>query len=283
MIPIPSGWRAQRDGDALVLLPPDDTGGFVRYVERVRPLASLTAIAERILAGTEVLAIDEPELIETDEGEYAARLSAVTQSGRREIGIVLVDDFYAVIDAHVENPDALELFRSTVDRLTRADVHALGERRRWYRHAPPAGWRSRRRGSETIYESGGERPIAITMWHAMPRRIGSSSELLATAMFEQDADAGFALIDATTEQLVRSETGLSGSMITIRGNFPDLPVTERVLVALEDAGYVYMLKLETAGGLKTDDMAVLADLVASIRPLPNRRGEQLDAFYIWAA
>jgi hypothetical protein len=69
----------------------------------------------------------------------------------------------------------------------------------------------------------------------------------------------------------------------VTGHFPDWPITERAIVALEDRGYVYLLKVEAAGELSPEDARTFERLVASIRPLPDRRREAGDAFHHWAA
>lgn len=284
MIPIPPTWLARRDGAALVLVP-DGGGGLIRYLERVRPRASVSSIIERLLSDVEVVEIAPPRRFETDEGEYAAQVSATIRSSagivREEIGLVLVGDFYAVVDATVTDERKVASFRAEVERLTRADVHALGERRRWFRHEGPDGWRAERRNAETVWRPGDGRPVAITVWHAVPRSTGASSELMAEAIFSQDAAAGYVLLGGSPGDDVTTDHGLSGASLRVRGHFPRLPVTERLLIALEDTSFVYGLKLESPGELASGDVEVFERLVASARPLPARRAGAPEAFSHW--
>lgn len=72
-------------------------------------------------------------------------------------------------------------------------------------------------------------------------------------------------------------------MMTIAGNFPESPATERALVILEDRDYTYMLKLEVLGELSAGDFELLREVVDSIHPVPSKERAEHDAFIHCAA
>ena len=285
MIPVPRGWLAKRDGDGRLRMSPPDKGGRVLYIERMRPRRSIQDVVDQYLSIAEVQQASAPRLFETAEGEYAVAVSASIRGSKGvtnwELAFVLVDDFYAVVDARVTDPARTDFFREMVEKLARADVHGLGQRRRWYLYDPPPGWHGIYEPVQTTWSAPDQQPAAITVWHAVPKSSGASVETFFERILGQDAAGAYTLLGSSTESEVQSRHGLTGSLIRVRGHFPGLPITERALAVFEDPSYVYGLKLEGRDELSSEHLACFVRLLGSIRPLPAGDPSHTDAFSHW--
>lgn len=152
MLPALAGFAARPTAYGYLLVPEDATG-FIRYERRVRPLASVSSLAAARLGGMQVTSRGTVRPMFTAEGEHAARLvlEGVRDRAwlRRELGVVLGDDFASVIDATCIDHAAIELYEAAVDKLVSGFVLGAPMRRRRYRYAAPDGRRPRVRDLET--------------------------------------------------------------------------------------------------------------------------------------
>jgi hypothetical protein len=262
MIGQPPGWTRQVSGSRVVLLPPGGTNhGAIRYDERKTPQKVLSAIlAEQLSSEREfrVEATGSWERLVTIEGELGAAItvngSIGADAAQRDLGVVYLDDAYALIDGYCVHPDEFAMFSATVRELTRGDSHFLGVRRRRFEYTPPRNWHARARGfvAEWFPRTFPSERVTIMVWPAMPRRV-----LTADAFIERVAsEAG----GTQTRETATLHT-LGGQRLVI-----DHPGRHRSLVVLEDDRYIYPLQVE-ANTTAYDD--VLHGVVTSIHPIPR--------------
>jgi hypothetical protein len=112
MIPSPPGWSWEIRHDGIMTAPPEGkSSGYVRYVERRRPIVRIPEALKHLEGDGRfrITRIGKPERFITDEGEYAA---IVTVDGllleapvQRTVAFVYLDDHYAVIDGLALRPE----------------------------------------------------------------------------------------------------------------------------------------------------------------------------------
>ncbi len=263
MIGQPPGWTRHVDGNRILLVPPAGMAhGAIRYDERKTPLLSAGAILEQEFARESSFQIDRAgtwERLVTIEGEHAA---AITIHGtvddkpvQRDLGIVFLDDAYALIVGECVAPEQFAVFAASVRELTRGDSHFLGIRRRRVEYIAPAGWQAQTRGfaTEWLAPDHPRDRAMITVFPAMPNAIVS-----AQAWVDQVA---VAVGTHSTRETVGLH-GLAGHLLVYQLD----GLTHR-LIAIEDDRYTYAMRLDAAG--TTHDETFKA-VVRSLQPIPLR-------------
>ena len=261
MIGQPTGWTRHSSNNQIVLVPPSGIAtGAIRYDERKTPLASAGAILEAEFARERSFRIEragEWERLVTIEGEYAA---AITIHGtvddkpvQRDIGIVFLDDAYALTAGYCLDPDQFAVFAAWVRELTRGDSHFLGIRRRRFEYVAPADWTVQARGFATEWLAPDHRRdrTMITVFPAMPNRIVS-----AEAWVDQVA---VAIGSQATRETVGLH-GLAGHLLAYQHD----GLTHR-LIAVEDDRYTYAMRLDAEGSAHDETFKAV---VRSLQPIP---------------
>lgn len=276
MIPLIAGWTWSYEEDTYTLTAPSSSG-VITYQERLRPLATTTAIVRSVMARDPSVRWDPPAGIErllSHEGEHAAM---TVLHGRREdslvslvAAIVFGDDFYSLLlgRSSSETSDMAEVIRS----LVIADSHSLGIRRRRYEFAPPEGWGGFSMLFHAVYLHPGfpHEPTMITVYPALPRLAGSGEGPETLAAILTLPHMPFAAMEHAWSTPIKSRLGLTGAQYELAGSLTAARGT-RLLAVLEDERYLYPLALDTSAASRADTVRVFEPMIASIVPVPAPR------------
>lgn len=262
--------------DGMVLFPSGGPAvGHLVYRERLRPLGSVRSIFARELASQPDIDPDSlrPRLLVTSEGEYAAAATVRSRDGTRQhdLGVVLLDDSYALLHAVMRDPARFAEASAVLVDVLLADTHQLGVRRRRFLYDEPAAWQGRPRGLTTDYFPL-EFPLQnhmLTVLPALPRLGGSRSGPYIEALLAQQRDR-FAVegIHAPSPIRTAALAGYEGAWTCRR---EPRSYSHRVVV-LEDDRYLYPLLLEGASDL-TAAREVFVAVVESVQPIPGPRAQ----------
>lgn len=279
MIALPRGWSWKHTAEGSILRPPGGlAAGAIRYAERVRPVRRVIDLVDCELARAPRFEVSErltPEMLITDEGEYAAHLTIRGKAGatpvQRDFGFVIVDGFYSRIIGTARGAESFALFRDTVRGLLRANALMLHNRPRHYWYQPPCGWQPRTRGLQTDWYPP-DFPAdcrVLSVWPTTPRSRGGSVEQFVDHLVAQDAAELWKLVSGPELSTVASRSGLGGIAVSLSGSFPNRPTSHRQLVVLEDHAYLYPLRLEVLGERRAErDRALVSAVIESTRPIP---------------
>jgi hypothetical protein len=289
MIGAPPGWQAFRGVRELCFVHPLGADhGIITYDEGHRPLAPIPQLVAAVLraraAFTPGAGEIEIERLVTGEGEHAARARVEGAAGGRpaqlDLGFVLFDDHYSRIVGASAVPAMAAEITALVRQLVVGDTYLLGSRPRRPHYARPEGWHGIARGLLTEwYPPAYPRDAAVlTVWPALPR--DRRRPPWQRAAFQ--LDRGFAIDERRTRR-IHTAPGLSGHAFHLAR-----AQVERVVVVLEDATYVYLVRLDLAriihGATEPRELSgleasaeraaahrdALAELVNSCRPIPGR-------------
>jgi hypothetical protein len=271
------GWTLQHLADGVALLPPEGRAiGAIRIRDQVRPLRRvrdvIDAAADELRASAEDVNVATPVSLATDEGEYGflARITG-TAGGVpfvRVLGLVYSDDFYHRIDGVTTSPQALEQLAELVRMLTVRSYLGLGERRRRrFLYDPPPGWTGMPRGLTTVWLAPGfpEDPATITVPPARPVADLAAGPATLEGLLRETAWHGFRREWASPPAPFVARAGLRGSRWTITGRAADGVTSSREVVALADARFWYVLRLDCP---RPTHEATFATLCESVAPLP---------------
>jgi hypothetical protein len=270
---LPPGTRyeARADGFELAL----SGASSVRVRERLRPLipAASAFAAARAAHG---LPCPDPgarvtELV-TNEGELAALDHARIGATAVATGVVFGDDFFRLVSGHARDAAAGPELGDLVRNLTVALPLGLAYlRRRLYRYAPPAGWAPRGRpGLVTEWLAPGypHEAARLTVFPAYPRREPPTATL--ERLGRQMSSAGFE--PETDEEAARASVGrMTESRLRLVARPAGGPSAHAELVALGDASFVYLLRLDHGGAAPELHRAALAGVIADLQPIPPPR------------
>jgi hypothetical protein len=290
MIPTPRGWRRELRGHE-VRLESDQTVARITYAQRYGPLRSAREVVAERLARTAALAsveIGEPERLVTDEGEFAALVGVTGRVGHtsfwRWFGVVFGDNFTSLLDAVCVDAGEVAELEATVRDLVVQTALMLGVRKRRFMYTPPPAWQPLANVFVTNwYPPGFPRTSAcITVYPATPARPADARQVLEASILEERA-RGSSVILAGEATPIATRSGLSGTAWQLVIRPPSQPERTRDLVALEDARYLYPLRLDAhTDQLDGGARAAFLELVASAEAIPGRpEPESLEAFSIW--
>lgn len=252
-----------------MLFPSGGSGlGGIRYDERRAPLVSLSTIlaAHTKDDGFRVERVGTWDRHLTIEGEYAATITIGGTLGgapvQRDLGVVVLDDSYAMLSGYCLAPASFAEFTATVRELTRGDVHMLGVRRRRFEYARPAGWQARARSFSAEWFPSDYPDVAatITVSPALPSRT-----LTAESYLERVVDS----TSTPRERAVITNHGeVRGRELALDATVDGRSITRRWIV-LEDDRYIYPTQLEALATIADQHTETLRALVRSIHPIPH--------------
>ncbi len=267
-----AGWSSAVHGRTVVQLPPEGPAlGGIRYLERNRPLRRAVDVVRDlpIPPDARLRDVTAPRALVTDEGEYAALLSAdaVWQDRliRRFVGIVYVDDYYSLTIGQCRRPEAYADFAALVETLVRGDRHHQPLRRRRYLYDAPGGWHGYLVDGYLARWLPLDHPrhaAELDVYPALPRvGPGDAHDKLEAVLGER------AITSRGARRAVAARGNLTGeawSVTTARG--------AHHFALLADDRFLYPLILTTAAD---GSPGVLDEVIATIEPIPRaRRAEQ---------
>lgn len=281
MIPLVPGWSMVARNGGYTLTPPEGPAcGAIRYEERLRPLLpipTLLAAAQARDARFVVTRQRPPEVLATQEGEYAAIimldgiLDGVAAPVQRAIGYVFGDDFYARIASLALSADQFARFEDQVRTLVLADTHYLGLRRRRFLFSPPPGYFGVERSPlHAYYYASGypQDPTVICVYPAIPLSMWQAADLPRHVR----PIHGLA-VASSAGPFPRKTASLAGETWELRGSNDDGKVTVRNLVVLHDDRYAYPLSIDVlaAHAKSADHVAHFDAVVESVQRIPSSR------------
>jgi hypothetical protein len=276
MIPSLRGWHQSLSGDRITLRHPDgEHVAAIRYRESVRPLARASVVIEDLLARSPQFRATTVGPIQrgvNEEGEYTAHavIAGTVNDGpaQRDVGLVLGDDDYALVTGVSLVPARFAELTARVAHLLDKDSHGRGLRRRRYIHRGPSGWQGLARGLTTEWQPPGF-PGDPTLIHVLPAHpVQEPVESVLAQVLEDDAQAGHVVERVAPAEPIVLASGLTGVSwdVTLRVARGRLL---RVVVALSDARYLYVLRLETLAPDAMPAQRALLEVLGSIEPLPS--------------
>lgn len=290
MIPVPKNFTvvSGEDGQELVLYPPAPAGrdtGEVHYFAHAGPLRPIETIVSEAIAGLpdlQVLHTSAPERLITAEGEYATFVKIAGRLGEWPlalyVGMVFLDDFVSLLRVLSWEPPALE--KIARELLYRCRL-GLGVRRRRFLYDPPPGW-SAQTVDQVVTFLPPDFPrnlTSITVFPANP--LPESAHSVYEAWLEKEWQQGFIVAESLGPWPVSSQNGVHGSHFRITGRYRDANRPEdddatldpaplqRELVVLQQAPYLYVLRLDTAVDEHLEEqLQLFSQLVNSVQPVP---------------
>lgn len=269
-------WRVVHLADGLELSSPEGRAhGTIRIRDRQAPLRSARDLATALGTGARFTDVEDApiERVITAEGEYAAVTQlAGTRDGKRIVrclGFVFGDDFYTQLDGTAADPDRMAVVSRAVRELTRCYSLGLGEaRRRRFLHESPVGWTGCARGLVTRWIPPGFPADSTTLTVFPARPVKESVAGALDRELHEVSWAGFEKLEPHHTMAIKNRHGLSGIAVRVTGRAPGGPVRRHDLVALEDARFVYLMRLESAA-----DSAVVRQefhqVWQTVEPLPE--------------
>lgn len=279
--------------DEVQLLPPETHPiGEIRYIQRYGPLGSALDVARaRLATATTFLApeLGEVERAVTHEGEYAALVPIWGRLGdrrvRRLMGIVFGDNFTTLLDAIGVVEASYDELETLVRQLIEQTTLVLGARKRRFLYAPPSGWQP----LPNVFVTNWYPPefpktsACITVYPATPTLPLASEQVVEASILEERAK-GSQISAAAEPSLIAGQGGLSGSMWQLEIEPTTRPHFTRDLVALEDARYIYPMRLDAHVGSFSDKAREsFWTLVETVEPIPSGAPtpKAVEAFGFW--
>lgn len=278
MIPTPRGWRRVDVGADVLLLPPDERVGVIRYRERLQPLLPIAQLVTGQLADDlqfQVDTIEPPRTFVTLEGERAATVGiSGTLDGaavQRTFGYVLAEDFYARVSALSLAAETHAQLRAMTHELVKHVSLRLGARRRRPHYEPPTGWRAHAVGLRTdwITDEFPIDPSCLTVWPAVPGPPSAGPPPIAN----QTGVLG--------PWPVHTRHGLTGWSWRSDGRFVDQTPRRRDFVVLADGHYRYALRLETDLDHHEQRRSELLGVLDSLDPVPLEQRTSATGLQHW--
>ena len=263
MIRLPPPFQATLEGDTLILESPGDDL-LLCYTERLRPVVSIEE-----LWGQEMPSLGPPELLVTDEGEYAWLVEGQRDDQRghltRFLGAVVGDDFLAVLEATTTTPGRCTEVGDLFEELLRTDSHMLGKRRRPYWHEAPAGWTVEFHSPFYTYYRALGADATIYVAPAIPN----------TCVAEGSLFVSLGLFDDRTTTAVHAR---------LSGTWSSASRGDRHLEAfvLGDTDYFYAAVADAAHGMWDQATSALLAILGSVEGLPRSQTTKCPAVAVWA-
>lgn len=264
----------------------------IHYRERSRPVRRITNLVRMVLAGWPQFTVETMGPLErftTNDGEYAAAISIRgIERGlpvQRDLGFVLTDDFFSSATLTCwskERSRELSLVHRT---LVRADVHALGVRRRRFEYTPPPSYQPLKQSLavEWIPPDYPRNASTILVHPANPREGYGTADL--GRVREGLEQLGYTVSRVEPPARVTARSGLGGEIQLLAFEKRSEPAALRASVLLQDDLYAYPIELTCRSPDRwAEARAVLDELVQSIQPLPDRTkvSQKLTTFSHWA-
>lgn len=259
--PLP-GWTWDLRATGIVLTHP--TLGRIHYRERVMPMRTASAILRALpaIAGSTAIAPPVVERARTREDELAAIATIDGEAHSRAVGIVWLDDWYAVIDAHGDAGER-DARLALVRRLVESDAHLRGDRRRRFLYRPPAGWRGALippYHAYWLHPAFPREPTSIAVFPAIPRAVRELEPAALVATL-----GGLAPGAQAPARVTHAMTNAHGLVVhELEAAVDDDRV--RAFVVLEDRRYYYPILLETTAAHVATHTPTLRALVQTVEP-----------------
>lgn len=270
-----------RNGGFTLTPPEGPACGAIRYEERLRPVLPIPALLAAAQARDPRFRVTRqrlPELLTTQEGEYAALvvlegvLEGVATPVQRSIGYVFGDDFYARIAGLALRSDQFARFEDQVRKLVLADTHYLGLRRRRFLFSPPPGFFGVERSLMHAYyyaPTYPHDPTVICVYPAIPLAMWQAADLTRHVRPIHGLS-----VENSAGPFPRKTAALAGETWELRGTNDDRQVTQRTLVVMHDDRYAYPLSIDVLANhaASAEHMARFNAVVESVQRLPGSRG-----------
>jgi hypothetical protein len=271
-----TGWTFQAADDHVGLRPKDSPeDAWIRYVERMRPVAAIDELVRRHCAAARlrVNAVHELELTLTHEGEEAAVVALDCDDGGgelwRTVGFVVLDDFYAETVGVTRAPELRARVAEAVKRLVVGDAHHLAGRRRLFPYDGPPGWTRHLRGTPLVHlwlpPGHPIDPATISVGAAWPTSGCSPRDV--TRLLLSQTRPGFRVLARGGPDPVRTRGGLGGNLWRRFGQRGGAAWTQLVAI-LGSGGHSYVLHLDSPTDAAAANEALFRALLESVRPLP---------------
>lgn len=261
------GWVRRAEASMVRLTAPEgEAAGQISVEERVRSVAGVADLIgdRRVEAG--------PTHTTNSEGEQGVLVTVEErcESPRRyEIGMLVGDEFSAIIIGVTRDPAYFERTRQAVQVMIRELPLFLGVRRRLVLYPPPVSWRGTRREMVTTWHppSYPDELTRLIVHPALPRRSLAANELHQILCTEICGSADRVGQLAWTDEVVKTRFGMSFRVSATQ--------IENVIVRLavgEDKSYVYALRLEAE---RVDHVGVFTALLDGIIPIDVQQDASL--------
>ncbi len=261
------GWVRHVEASKVFLVAPEGAlAGVLSVEERVRSLAGIADLigGRRVVSG--------PTPITNSEGEQGV-LVTVEESCespyRYEIGMLVGDEFSAVIIGVTRDPAHFERTRRAVRAMVADLPLFLGVRRRLFVYPSPAGWYGARRDMVTTWHPPAypDDRARLIVHPALPRKLLPADELHQVLRAEICGSADRVEQQAWTDEYVTTRLGIPFrvSSTTISN------VIVRLAIG-EDNSYVYALRLEAEN---LDQVGALTTILDGIVPIDLREAQSL--------
>lgn len=269
-----AGWQRSFAGGQPILSPRRDPhAGTLRISTGLAPLRTASELIARALpAGEPVEEIEAPRIETTDEGEYAVFAAARTPRGLHSLAIVFGDLEYTQIEAVVTAPERYDEFRATVHELAYSTTLGLGAGRwRRFYFEPPPGWAGIARPRSSLWLSPDH-----------PRRHQVMRVFDARPPLDHERPYGARMFETLSQEFFREPP--KGPAVYYTADdlecrvfvyTAQLPNRREPIRALEGTiatdAYTYLIRFEFEPALLESSTAAFEQVVASFRPLPERR------------
>lgn len=281
------GWHRSFVGGDLVLT--GDGGpqaGTIRVTSHMMPIRSVREIFGAFLAPAPGVTVVPPVTETTDEGEHAAIATASTPEFEHTLAVVFGDDHYTRIDSVVRDPAQAAKFAATTRELMLSTTLGLGAGRwRRFYYEPPPGWIGvvRPRGTLWIAPECGRYHQVMRVFDARPP---ADHELLhGTRMFET-LPLEFYREPPKGPVSYWTANDLECLVSVYRAKLPNRTSMMAVLDGtIITEHYTYPIRMECDTAWFEETMQLFERVVASFRPVPERRKVELNvstAVEFWA-
>jgi len=274
-----AGWHRSFAGGDLVLTGEGGApAGLIRVASHVTPVRTVREIFSSFVPATPDITVDAPSLEITDEGEYAVIATATSPTAQHILGVVFADDHYTRIEAVVRDRDQFARFGAAVRELTYATTLGLGAGRwRRFYYEPPSEWTgiARNRGALWISPACPRHHQVMRVFDARPP---ADHELLHGARMFETLPIEFYREQPKGPVSYWTADDLECQVTVYTAQLPNrigkLAVLDGIIMTTD---YVYPIRMECDPVLFEDSMHTFEQVVASFRPVPERRNVDLDA------
>jgi hypothetical protein len=280
MIGFLSGWKLETKDVSIWLRPLDRPGACViRYVERVAAAGPLPhLLGEHFTHGPPRRPVlRSVEEFVTREGELAsvATLDCTSEGQplREVIGCVWLDGFCSLTVGVAFEDEAWPRLGGAVRELVEGDTYFMTNRRRRYRHAPPAGWVPTPTASllNTVYvdpTGSGRLTLAAAIPLAALPGESCDAEPPCTLAPHLDPVSGLAVCRLDELRCPELSVGLRGRLFRLEVRLADGRLGLRWVAELRDHRYLYPIHLDLRGNAHgTAEAAVLTTTLARVSAL----------------
>lgn len=282
-----TGWhRSFVGGDLLLTGDGGAQAGTIRITSHMMPIRPVPEIFGAFLDAARDITVVPPVLEITDEGEHAAIATATTPEFQHTLAVVFGDDHYTRIDSVVRDPAQLPKFAACIRELMLSTTLGLGVGRwRRFYFEPPAGWMgvARPRSSLWIAPECARQHQVMRVFDARPP---ADHALLHGARMFETLPIEFYREPPKGPVSYWTANDLECLVSVYRAKLPNRTSELAVLDGtIMTEPYVYPIRMECDVARFEESMQLFERVVASFRPVPERRKVDLNvstAVEFWA-